>query len=508
MTSHARSSQWRCKWLPRAHIQAFSEGRGLCYGSAMRSGAAVSIAVAAGLMVAFAGCGPQSPPAKAAAEAASASPTAIQNGNVAGAQAVVVGQVRDSASGDYPDPSKLLDSYDSAGEAGSASQAKPSNSGVQLEVRERGPDQPWLVHLTNRGDQPAELVADTRLLWFEVKLPGKDKQSLCRLPEPLWVGNQPEARLIVHLEPGEGVADQFDPRLYCFAEGDQKLLVPDAEVTPHFGWPEAPPKKRWKRGKLVEEPVLQKPPFVARQSAEPEAAAGQASSGRLSNRPTPKAAARLTSAGVSGADKQLEGRSLTLKSNYAAWTHQRSEARSDPQDVAAAPTSQDLAAAPTIALRLVQGSDARAEHDATVELTLSNASPLPVYVYFRREMVSFEVAGPAGLTSCPARLDDRTPERSAFLHMTRKAQHRYTSRLAELCPRGTFATPGLYLVYGRFDATLSGREQGIEAFVGPVYSQTPAPVRIRTGEQAIFQKRPMLRTGDPQATRVPPNGAP
>jgi hypothetical protein len=469
----------------------------ICYGSAMRSGGAVPIAVIAGLMVAFAGCRPQNPPAQAVGEGPTPRPSTIQNGNAAGAPGVVVGQDRDHYGDDYPDPSKLLDSYDSAQPAGSASKSKPSNSGMQLEVREVGPDQPWLVHLTNRGDQPAELVADTRLLWFEVKLPGKAKQSLCRLPEPLWGGNQPEARLIVHLEPGEGVADQFDPRLYCFAEGDQKLLVPDAQVTPHFGWPEAPPRKRWKRGKLVEEPVLQKPPFVARQSIEPEAAARHGSSEQASNLPTPKAAARLSSAGVTGADKQLEGGALTLKSNYAAWVR---------QDSAATVDSQDVPSPPPIALRLVQGSDARAEHDATVEITLSNPSPLPVYVYFRREMVSFEVAGPAGVTRCPARLDDRTPERSAFLQLMRKAQHRYITRLAELCPRGTFATPGLYLVYGAFDATLSGREQGIEAFVGRVFSQTPAPVRIRTGEQAIFQKRPMLRTGHPEAARVTPEG--
>jgi hypothetical protein len=396
-------------------------------------------------------------------------------------------------------------------EQATSSAPKPtSNSGLVLEVRERGPNQPWLVYLVNRGDAAAELVADTRLLWFEVKTPAKPrpelaakhsrgatkpapektpkptKPALCRLPEAL-SSSVPEPRLVVHLEPGEGVADQFDPRLYCFAEGDQKLLVPGAEIIPHFGWAEAPPRKRWVRGKSVEEPVLQKPPFVARLSAE----TANASSSRVAGASaSPKAVARMSSAGVTGADKQIEGEAFTLKTEYAEWTRQAPNGNSSESSDAGG----GAATAPRLALRLAQGSDAKAEHDATVKLSLSNQSPLPIDVYFRREMVSFEVAGPMGVMQCHGRLDDRTPERSAFLHLSSKASHNYDSRLAELCPRGTFALPGLYLVYARFDATVSGQERGLDAFVGSVYSRNPATVRIRTGEQAIFQKRPMLRT--------------
>lgn len=465
----------------------------------MRSGGAVQNTAIAGLIFAFAGCGSQNTAPKTA-EAPAAAASALPSAGAAGKSqepAVAGGSV------DFRDPSKLLEAYDSGEDTASSEKAKPSNSGLRLEVRERGPGQPWLLHIVNHGDQPAELVADTRLLWFEVKLPGKKKQSLCKLPESLSATSQPEPRLVVHLEPGEGVADQFDPRLYCFAEGDQKLLVPGAEVTPHFGWAEAPPKKRWKRGKQVEEPVLQKPPFVARQSLEAAGKPPPSPSDEATPLSVPpKAAARLTSAGVTGADKQLEGAPLALQSEYAVWTHQGRTADATESG------SNEEGPLPPIGIQLIQGSDARAEHDATIQLTLLNQSPLPSYVYFRREMVSFEVAGPAGITQCPGRLEDRTPERSSFLHLTRNAKRSYACRLAELCPRGTFAGPGLYLVYARFDATLSGHQQGIEAFIGPVYSRTPATVRIRTGEEAIFQKRPMLRTPNAGTTSSAKPGSP
>ncbi|HEY5960454.1 MAG TPA: hypothetical protein VIV60_28065 [Polyangiaceae bacterium] len=487
----------------------------------MTHGGAVRQAALAGILLASIGCGsrptapqtpapvPSAPPAPTASAAAPTPQTTPNDNALANARA-----------DGYVDPSKLLEAYDVGDHATETASKPSSNSGLMLEVRERGPNQPWLVYLVNRGDAPAELVADTRLLWFEVKPPVKPapeksatgkavkssskpaptkpiKPSLCRLPDALSTGSVPEPRLVVHLEPGEGVADQFDPRLYCFAEGDQRLLVPGAEIIPHFGWPEAPPRSRWKHGKRVEEPVLQKPPFVARLSADSDNGNRHNTVGDAAS---PKAVARLSSAGVTGSDKQIQGEPFTLQSEYAIWSHQIPR----PADSATDSRSGESATPPRLALRLVQGSDAKAEHDATIKLSLSSQSPLPIYVYFRREMVSFEVAGPMGVTQCHGRLDERSPERSAFLHLTPKASHSYDSRLAELCPRGTFAIPGLYLVYARFDATISGQDRGIDAFIGSVYSHRAAPVRIRTGEQAIFQKRPMLRTdaANSPSTRV------
>jgi hypothetical protein len=403
---------------------------------------------------------------------------------------------------DYPDPSRLLvDNYASDDDTVSRLPAKPGNSGLTVSVHESGPDEPWNVVIVNQGESPAELIADSRLLWFEVKVPGQKKPTSCKLPDRLGP-TEPERRLRVTLLPGEGVKDTFDPRLYCFAEGEQKLLVPGAQIVAHFGWANSPPKKRWKGGKLVEEPVVQRAPFVAQRTiAKPTTAPKEddttvqpvESEPAVSTRakPTPKKRGKSTEKSVATlaaeavaarSDKELVGNTFALRSEYATWSRRANPTQS--------PAETD-AESPVLGLRLIQGSDARAEHNATVQLTLENQGRSSTHVYFRREMVSFEVTGPKGITLCAATPTDRTPEARSFLKLEAHGKRTFTSRLAELCPSGTFATPGLYLVFARFDATESGEEQGLHAFTGPVICETPAAVRIRVGEASLLQKRMM-----------------
>jgi hypothetical protein len=415
-----------------------------------------------------------------------------------------------STPSEYPDPSRLLED-DSPEDRDAAGPKEKGHSGLTIRVRESGPTLPWLLRIVNEGDTPVDLVADTRLLWFEVKLPGQKKATTCKLPDALGPG-APEKRLKVTLEPGEGVQDLFDPRLYCFASGDQKLLVPDAEITPHFGWAAAPPKKVWKGGKRVEEPTLQQPPFVAEGRPEPlpdsaeavdETAAAKPTKTVKRNAQLEKKKAELAKkkaeleARAKVSDKELIGAPFALRSEYAAWSRRTNpNPPADPADPAKPSEPK-----PPLALSLVQGSDVRAEHNATVQLTLQNQSSESTHVYFRRELVTFEVTGPKGVTLCNATPDTRAPSREAFVKLTSGAKRAYVSRLAELCPRGTFATPGLYLVYARFDATAAGRDVGLNAFTGPVVSEIPAAVRIRVGEEALLQKR-MLPL-DVQAQDVP-----
>jgi hypothetical protein len=408
------------------------------------------------------------------------------------------------------DPSKLLaDDYDSEAEALHDRPAQPGNSGLVVTVNESGPNEPWVVRIVNQGEVSADVIADTRLLWFEVKVPGKKKPAFCKLPEPV-SPTEIEPRLRVQLEPGEGVVDVFDPRLYCFSEGDQKLLVPGATITPHFGWSKTPPKKQWKRGKLVEEPSLQKAPFVAQHEALKPTAKEPTAEDAKAAAPTPKPAKNvkvakkdakneklvLAEALAARSDKELIGNVFTLESAYAAWSR-----RTDPIKPEGSAAEGSAPEEPALRLKLVQGSDARAEHNATIQITLENQSSTPTYVYFRREMVSFEVTGPRGVTLCAAAPDDRSPEKRAFAKLGGHGKRTYASRLAELCPLGTFANPGLYLVNARFDATQNGDEQGLTAFVGPVLSDFPATVRIRIGDAPLLHKR-MMPLGSHKDTKT------
>jgi hypothetical protein len=184
-----------------------------------------------------------------------------------------------------------------------------------------------------------------------------------------------------------------------------------------------------------------------------------------------------------GIDKQLAGPELTLQSSYAEWSRRPAATR--------APSDDN-----PLEINLVQGSDARTEHTATVQLTLHNRSKRKVLLYFRREFVTFEVVGPNGITVCNPTPDRRSPDRSAFVSLTPGSKKAYSSRLAELCPRDTFDMPGLYLVNARYDATASGSDLNLAAYTGSVETERPANVRIRVGELSILQKVALSRPID------------
>lgn len=376
---------------------------------------------------------------------------------------------------------------------GPSSAGPTGASGLTLHVLERGPNEPWIVAVQNEGSEAAHFVADTRLLWFEVALPGAKKAARCRLPDELQP-KEVEPRLELELQPGEYVTQLIDPRLYCFASGDQKELVPGARVVPHLGWPELPNKTTWKSGKKASEPVPQKPPFVAHSSAVDvdkalkarTTALKVAQAVRYKKGVTPPSPAALGVPLPAGIDKQLTGPDLTLQATYSEWSKRAPATRAADDDN-------------PLEMQLVQGSDARTEHNATVQLTLRNRSKRKVLLYFRREFVTFEVIGPEGITICNPAPDDRSPDRSAFMSIAPGAKKTYSSRLAELCPRDTFMMPGLYLVNARYDATESGHEWNMAAYTGTVETERPANVRIRTGELGILHKVALMRPAQPAA---------
>ena len=364
-------------------------------------------------------------------------------------------------------------------------------SGLVLHVIERGPGEPWIIAVSNEGTEAAHLVADTRLLWLEVNAPGAKKAARCRLPDEL-LPKEAEPRLDVELSPGEYVTQLIDPRLYCFASGEQKQLVPGARVVAHLGWPDVPNKTAWQHGKKERVTVPQPPPFVAfRTSVDVEQALKArntalkvAKNAKYKKGATPPPESSMGVPLPAGIDKHIVGPDLTLRVLYAEWS-------------AKTPAKADES---PLELRLVQGSDARDEHTATVEFTLQNKSKRKLIVYFRREFITFDVIGPNGVTTCAPAPDDRSPDRSAFVTLAAGAKRTYASRLAELCPHGTLDMPGLYLVNARYDATETGTEWNVAAYTGSIVTNQPANVRIRTGELSILHKVVLNRP----AAEVPP----
>lgn len=327
---------------------------------------------------------------------------------------------------------------------------------LELRVREQRPKMLWHLEVLNTGKQPVRLVADSRLLWFEVKVPGKKQKRVCRLPDELFP-KHPAPRATLRLKPGESYVHRFDPRLYCFAAGLQTTLVPGALITPHFGWtPKV--KTSWKRGRLVKT-ELDEPPYIV---TPPKRRRGRR------GKKADDASSRI---------KVLHGKSFALSSEYAIWSKARvfekPKREADP-DVGP----------PRPLLDLVEGSDAHAERYASVTMRLTNPSKKrSLHVYFRRELVGFEVIGPDGPVACSPPEERRRPERQAFTRLRAGRRLTLTARLVELCPRGTFDRPGLYLVNARFDAKHGGRRFGLDAFMGRAMTRQPVAIRVRTGER-------------------------
>ncbi|HET7538924.1 MAG TPA: hypothetical protein VFK05_03605, partial [Polyangiaceae bacterium] len=327
---------------------------------------------------------------------------------------------------------------------------------------------PWAFAVVNRGTEAAQVDFDARLLSLEIQLPepapeakaeGKApkpakakkpaKPVLCRLPADV-VPNAVDPALAIKLEPGEGLVQNFDPRLYCLGKTPWPL-VEGAQVSARLGWP-LKMKVSWKAGKRQEEPAVQREPFVA----EPIEAQGS-----LPGAEPPDSSERRI--------KELTGTPFTLGSNFA------NEVRTPQSEPPATPS-------PALELS-VSGSDALDESAVTATTTITNRGRRKQDLYFRRELVTYEVSGPDGVFECDPKPDLRAPaDRSSVQTLRPGGKFSAVSRLIEMCPAHAFARPGLYLVHARFDAADPATDLGFQAFMGRLVSAKPALVRVRRGE--------------------------
>lgn len=313
---------------------------------------------------------------------------------------------------------------------------------LTVSLSESGPDKPWILKVRNSSSAPAKVVDDPRLLWLEVARPGKAKPKECRLPETEATREAGEKRLR-ELKPGESLLHPIDPRFYCFSPGKQEVLVPSAQVTPHYGFPDAK-KPRGRRGKHPAQAEREAPPFVG--------APSQAD-------------------GPSAPVKNVAGDPVILDGAYAEWTADPEPPRDEPS------------------LEISRGSDADTERSVTATVRIRNSTKSRLRIFFRRELLTFTVVGLRGKAECPGDEDTKNPDRGSFNGIGAGGSLSVTSRLVELCPRGTFAESGLYLVSARFRGAADGGDYGFEAFTGTIETKRPAPVRVRK----TIRLEPVLR---------------
>jgi hypothetical protein len=223
-------------------------------------------------------------------------------------------------------------------------------------------------------------------------------------------------------------------------------------------------KVTWKGGKRDEQPAVQHEPFVA----EPSEAQGSLPAATRTPPESEQSERRI---------KELIGTPFTLGSNFAGAT--------TPPLAAAAPRGLELS---------IAGSDAVDEGAVTATTTFTNRGPRKQDLYFRREMVTYEVSGPDGVFQCDPQPDRRSPaDRSAVQTLRPGGKFSAVSRLIEMCPAHAFARPGLYLVHARFDAADPATDLGFNAFMGRLVSAKPALVRVRRGELPFTPSSGALR---------------
>lgn len=342
--------------------------------------------------------------------------------------------------------------------------------GLRLGVVDQGPDAPWLLVLVNRGTEPLRVAPDLRTLKLEVtppppaadpkrpaRKPPEPKPVTCALPGEL-VPNEENPALSITLEPGEGIVDSFDPRLYCLSNKGKSPLVPDSTVVVRLGWPEKT-KTLWRKGKRGQVVLEQSAPFLAQRNV-PEGSLPEAPSVTLPSEKKVEPEFGAAPHSDDNAIKHVLAPSVTLGSEYAP----------------PPPPPVDQ-----LDLVLARGSDARTEADATVTLSLVNRSKKKERVFFRRELVSFEISGPQGMVACQPGPDSRAPDRGAVATLKPGGRISATSRLIELCPEGSLRLPGLYLVSARFDSIYERDPQAPPAFSGRLVSHQPVAIRVRRG---------------------------
>jgi hypothetical protein len=334
---------------------------------------------------------------------------------------------------------------------------------LRVSLDSPSPDGPWLLREENTGTIPLEVMADARLLAFEVTPPptpdaeaaspsskhraraAKDRPVRCALPASMRPGEVDRRPLV--LPPGRAYVESIDPRLFCFGSRDSAALVPGAKLTPKLVGSRAMP---------VVVPDQEDPPSVA--SAE-----------------------------------EWSGAETTI-------------------GTPAAHPAAELPAAP-LSITAPQFVDLERGREIALAVTVTNHSKNPVRFLLRPETLAFDVTGPSGLggsdppptARCAWPGPPPSPIPEAFTRLAPGGSAELTVILDAFCPEPMFDDPGLYFIRPRLDTRhTSGTSIGLATYDGEALAATVSRLRVRRSRQAAPSRaRPELADAPPPTATRP-----
>lgn len=380
--------------------------------------------------------------------------------------------------------------------------------GVTLQVLAPSVRGQWLLRLDNKGDAPALVSADVRLLRFEVrrwdakKGQYASKGEVCDGPQVFGLSERaPFGRELV-LEPGHSYVEAFDPRLLCFGK-QAALLEPGMSVAATYGFaPQA--QVPWRKVQAPEEP-----PFVADTARGPRDLSPikrlAAEAFVLSDAPPAVFPALAERPARSAADADARPSSAEAASRTAPLV--KPSPYQTPKD--------GLAAA--MSLTTDRFADASSWRDVAFEVEAHNVGARPLWAALRARQLSFMVHSVSGEIYCPRVSQDHHIPRDMFEEL-QGGRHRHIGvTLSEPCGGSAFLRPGLYVVVPTLHADDNGAEYGISALTGTVTTRDPGAVggthlvdddatlvRVRSGPQSFYTEAPRaIPTDEAQASSVP-----
>jgi hypothetical protein len=296
----------------------------------------------------------------------------------------------------------------------------------------------WTMRVTNDGDVPVTLVADARLLSFEVTPRGARTSEHCELPAEM--RPQDDLGRPIVLPPKRTYAERFEPRLYCLESRKLEALAAGSMVVARLGW----------TGKTAR-PPLEVAPIEGMEAQVAPSKSIASGPVVLPDEPTPVRVNR----------DLAEGRAPRVET--------------------------------VLALEAPRSVDAASKNEIALTLSLVNKGHRAAIVRFRPETVGFEVLGPGGADHCGWSARASAPTGDLFTTLAPDGSVALTVMLADYCPTRTFQQAGFYVVRASLDTRkASGAEIGLRSFDGQVIATAPTLVRLRHGSQAEVLVRPKL----------------